>query len=287
MKQIVFTAGSGRSGTTSLTTFINDNLEDCTAFHEPSFKATGIRNLLWRVYLQKNISSLDSRGFGNAINWCDDDDRIYNRFIAFRAKKIREYRGGTYFEGNHAFLKSLWRGMITEFPQLKIIHLVRDPLEVAHSLTNRVLAKSLNYKDAVCGFERWNVRPGLKDNVLPDPNLSKPTMFQLYIWAWIEMELRCVRLRRDFPHIPVFDMSLGDFNDEVALSNLLSFLGSRRDVSQIKFPGINNANKEKTIVSKENYLQTKEILHAIPLHYLRLLPNPYGLLKIYSGSVEG
>src|SRR5262245_49381152 len=129
----IFALSSGRSGTHFLYELIRRNALDCAARHEPY--------------------GFNPSMFGRPIYDHAVGERAYTRKLLERKRKIIERCGaGVYVETNHAFLKS-WYDLAPEyFPQLKLLHLVREPLKVAKSewsreeLLNRLHLPLRNYR---------------------------------------------------------------------------------------------------------------------------------------------
>ncbi len=276
-KQVVFSAGSGRSGTTTLIKFIQHHVPDCTALHEPNLRLHGIRKYLCRLQLPKGSTPLEARGFGQAIDWYDGYTAQYKQLIDYRAHTIKLLPGSIYFEANHAFLKSLCDGMASSFPSMRLVYLCRHPFEVSRSLCNR--HSDLSGPEFISRFNNWNIRPGLQRNVLPIPSKDM-SGFQLYLWAWIELELRYVRFKEQHPDIPVFELEIAQFNDRNSMWKLLEFLGVRIPESEVILAGRNNTNLRTTVVTEEDIEEGIALLRIIPEEYLYRLTSPYNLLEL-------
>ena len=120
MKRIFFTLASARSGTLYLRDLFRNNVTDCACRHEPFFD--------WG----------NPTLFGPAIYdaFAGRVDRIRARLRKKRAY-IERLSQSIYLESSHAFLKSAYLAALEFFPDLRLIHIVRDPLRVAHSETYR------------------------------------------------------------------------------------------------------------------------------------------------------
>ena len=117
-KRVIFTAGSGRSGTTTLTEIFRLNIRNCIALHEPWVDPTVIGIPRSRLTMHgKKI--LEGCGFGEALRWYDTDDPILDRLLNLKARQIRQLHCDVYLEANHAFLKSMCDVMAREFPDLR------------------------------------------------------------------------------------------------------------------------------------------------------------------------
>ncbi|MGH7979054.1 MAG: hypothetical protein ACREE6_06735, partial [Limisphaerales bacterium] len=116
MKKIIFTLAGARSGTLYLRNLFRLNARDCDCRHETFFDIG------------------NPTMFGPAIY-----DAYAGRIGKIRARleKKRRYiqrlSGSTYIESSHAFLKSSLVAALDFFPELRLVHLIRDPLKVAAS----------------------------------------------------------------------------------------------------------------------------------------------------------
>src|SRR5579872_6170322 len=116
MQTTIFTLTSARSGTLHLRHLFQNNLKDCASRHEPFFD--------WGNPTLFGPAIYDA----HAGRW----DRIRERLAAKRAY-IGRLRGKVYLESSHAFLKSAYVAALEFFPEMRLIHLIRDPLKVAKS----------------------------------------------------------------------------------------------------------------------------------------------------------
>jgi len=74
-KKVFFTSGSGRSGTTTIVHFFNQNIADCIAEHEAAPPQP--RNKLHKLYQLLTGTFMDpfeDKGFRRALQWYDQDD---------------------------------------------------------------------------------------------------------------------------------------------------------------------------------------------------------------------
>ena len=116
MKTVIFTLTSARSGTLYLRSLFQKNVCDCVCRHEPFFD-WGNPTLFGRAIEDASLGQLD-------------------RIRALLAKKrayIDRLQASAYLESSHAFLKSAYVAALEFFPEMRLIHLIRDPLKVAKS----------------------------------------------------------------------------------------------------------------------------------------------------------
>src|SRR6476620_10303525 len=116
MKRIFFTLASARSGTLFLRGVFENNVPNCDCRHEPFFD--------WG----------NPTLFGPAIYdaYAGRVDRIKER-LEKKKRYVERLPGNIYIESSHAFLESSYVAAFDVFPNLELIHVVRDPLRVARS----------------------------------------------------------------------------------------------------------------------------------------------------------
>lgn len=125
-KNAVFTLTSGRSGTLYLSELLRQNSQDCTVIHES--------------YLHFNNPNM----FGLPIyDHCMQNLEEIRKLVQQKNEIIQKFPLPVYIETSHAFLKSYWDIAPEFFPQMKLVHLIRNPLEVAKSEAKRTGKHSL------------------------------------------------------------------------------------------------------------------------------------------------
>src|SRR5579871_2289503 len=116
VKRFIFTATTGRSGTLTLSELFSSTVPDCVSLHEP--------------YPIMNEDVLRAASYGDEA----EVDRVYSRVKSInilRAALGRRY----YLEANHLLVKTFLGQAYAEFGRrMAVIHLVRDPIEVAMSI---------------------------------------------------------------------------------------------------------------------------------------------------------
>lgn len=270
---MIFTAGSGRSGTTSIARFFQANVKDCIAEHEPPPLPGGRVARLKNMLLGRPSYRFHDKGFGAAMRWYDGDDARLNGVVRRKADRIRKMECKVYLEANHSFLKSTCDGLASEFPDLALIHLTRDPLEVAKSFSNRISGRNGQR------FERWNPLPGFNKNCLPmaDETLSP---FQRYLWMWIEIELRFVRFIGRNPDVSFFELDTQQLNDKPSMEAMLDCFGLEAKSETLRLSAPLNSNLVDTKLSDEDLEEAKAFLQRLPAETLHALRRPYQLLEI-------
>ncbi len=274
----IFLLGSGRSGTKYLTYLFKNNISNCISLHEPSPDM-----------------------FGKPIYWhqSGDKDKIKDRFF----KKIEIIKGyekskiDVYFESNHAFLKSFYDIATEVFPDLKLIHVIRNPLEVAKSQYNKGLVwigepqYLLPYFD---GFKlkfhnytgsdgrkycRWALTG--KEKIFQDIDI-KLSMYQMLLVQWIEIEKRAIRYLEQYKkkndcYTLIFPQ---DLNENKTIENMFNFFDFNYKQKKIKLQGKKNKNRKPTTVTSNDKKQLMELIDYIPRGYLEIFKkNPYKKCK--------
>ncbi len=265
MKRTIFTLAEARSGTLYLRNLFRLNARDCACRHETFFD------------------------FGNPTMF---GPAIYDAYagriekIRARLEKKRRYieklHGSTYFESSHSFLKSAWVAALEFFPDLRLIHLVRNPLKVAASEAyremwrRRVHAPFHFYKgDDDQRHFAWALTGN--EEIFQHFADEKLTLFQWYLLQWIEIENRAMSfLEKNRLHDRCFTFdSPSDLNDNAKIREMFDFLQVETTKPKIIFGG----RKNKSIgylstTGNEESLQF--ILKRLPERYLRIFQDkPY------------
>lgn len=279
--KVIFTATSGRSGTTTLVDIFTGNVANCTALHEPWIDPTkaGVdpSSLSGKMPGGK---LLEGAGFGEALRWYDEDNPLLDGVLKHKARIIRKLNCDVYLEANHAFLKSMCEGMVREFPSLCLVHLTRHPLEVARSFVNKFRDLS-NFK---VGYALWNVLPGMRKNCLPDLP-ANATYIQHYVWQWLELELRLVGFLEKFPGTEIVDIDVNELGNATAVESMFHALGITGIKKPLKIPGPANVNINQTRVSGQDLEEACALLGQLPSGLIAKLRQPYDLeIMLQTGS---
>jgi len=272
-KKVFFTSGSGRSGTTTIVHFFNENIADCIAEHEAAPPEP--RNKLHKVYQLLTGTFMDpfeDKGFRRALQWYDHDDPRLQQVINRRVTRIQNMPGAVYLEANHSFLQSLCDGLVEKIPELQVIHLTRNPMEVARSFANRPTV-----------YEHWHVMPNFRKNCLRMESAIL-TDFQRHLWAWIEVELRFARFIKKYPQVRFYELEINQLNDAVKMQKMLDFFHLQTKTGELCVVEAKNKNAVSTVVNPRDYHEAQQLLRDIPLETLALLRNPYMLFDIRAGE---
>ena len=214
--------------------------------------------------------------FGRPIYDHAVGEQAYTRRLLERKKKVIERCGANvYAETSHAFLKS-WHDLAPEyFPNLKLVHLVREPLKVAKSeayreeLLHRLHLPLRNYRGGDGRkYFRWALA-GLEP-IFQHFEGMKLTRLQWYVIQWIEIENRAMRFLDQFgKHADCFTLhSPVELNDPDRVQALFDFLGLKLLGSQPILAGRQNKNWKPTVITDHDRRQFDEVVRAIPVSYL-------------------
>ncbi|MGZ5567304.1 MAG: hypothetical protein ACXWKG_09845, partial [Limisphaerales bacterium] len=213
MKRIFFTLASARSGTLFLRGVFQSNVRGCDCRHEPFFD--------WG----------NPTLFGPAIY-----DAYAGRHECIRERLLKKKHyidrlpSDIYLESNHAFLKSMYVAAMDVFPQLELIHVVRDPLRVARSEAYREEWR----RRVRAPFHFYNGEDGQRhfcwaltgnEDIFQQFEGRKLTLFQWYLIQWIEIENRAMAfLQQHNLHGRCFVLhSPRDLNDANKIRTMLEF----------------------------------------------------------------
>lgn len=256
-KNTIFYLGNLRSGTKYLASFIRRNAKDITALHEPQPDMFGF--------------PIMERHLGH--------DRYTRGIFNFKRRMIQIFSKKNYFESNHAFLKSFSDIAMEFFPDMKLIHSIRNPVEVAQSAVNRrILTEKYipfrcikTYKYQKDTYWRWSFTG--KESLFQHIKPEEITLFQWYLLEWIEVENRSVKFLDQYRkwndcytlHVP------RDLESESKMSDLLKFMGVQPRRSTLDFHVNRNPNHCTTNLSDRHYDQLNRLLKKLPPKKLEFL----------------
>ncbi|HTR42494.1 MAG TPA: hypothetical protein VMH87_12850 [Pseudomonadales bacterium] len=266
MKRTIFTLAEARSGTLYLRNLFHLNARDCDCRHETFFD------------FGRNPTM-----FGPAIY-----DAHAGRIEKIRARLekkrryIEELPGSVYSESSHSFLKSAWVAALEFFPNLQLIHLVRNPLKVAASESYREMWRRrvhapFHFYQGDDGQRHFAWALTGNEEIFQHFPGEKLTLFQWYLVQWIEIENRAMNFLDNHKlHDCCFTLdSPRDLNDAGKIRDMFDFLRIETKQKEIVFGG----RKNKSI----GYLPTtgseadlQFVLQRLPERYLRIFQHkPY------------
>lgn len=263
-EHFVFTLTSGRSGTLTLSEMLKQNTQDCLVVHEPYLKMGNPTMFGLPTYDQAtgNLEAL-------------------KRVVLRKSETIKAYRESIYVESSHAFLKSYWNVAPEFFPGMKVLHLIRNPLEVARSEANRD-----NWKLTGIGqyrgrdgrtYKRWALT-GLEPIYQPFAGMDL-TLFQFYFIQWIEIENRAMEFlsRFDMHERCLTLYSPRELNDPQVVPKIMDFMNFKASRKEAVLPGVMHQTPgAPTIVGDAEMREYREVIERLPAKYLEIFSRaPY------------
>jgi hypothetical protein len=258
MKTVIFTLASARTGTLYLRTLFKHNAKDCVCRHEPFFD-WGNPTLFGRAIYD-----------AHAGRW----DRIRALLVKKRAY-IERLGGKAYLETSHAFLKSAYVAALDVFPELQLIHLIRDPMKVARSEAYRQqwrqrLHVPFHHYRGLDGQRHFAWALTGNEEIFQSVGVSRASLFQWCFLQWIEIENRAIRFLDEHGlHDRCFTLHApGDLNDVNKLASLFEFLELATPQPLILSGRKNRCIGGTPAVTLAEEEQCEAILKRLPEHYL-------------------
>ena len=263
----IFSLASGRSGTHFLYELFRRNSADCCCRHEPYG---------W------NPSMFGRPIYDRAVG----DTAAIRRLAERKARIIRNCGRPTYVETSHAFLKS-WSDLAPElFPNIKLVHLVRDPLKVAQSEANRhewldwFHFPLRNYRGGNGqSYPRWALTT--LEPIFQTFAGRPLSLFQRYVIQWIEIENRALRFLDQFnKHADCISLqSPHELNDPERVRELFNFMGVRLKHPALDLGGRQNRNPRPTVITQREQDEFAQIVSELPAHHLDIFRRqPYSTM---------
>ncbi len=267
MKLTIFTLSSARSGTLYLKHLFQNNVRDCACRHEPFFD--------WG----------NPTLFGRAIYdaYAGRTDRV-RALLEKKRRYVDRLPGTVYVESSHAFLKSGYLAALEVFPELRLVHLIRDPIKVARSEAyreqwrRRVHAPFHFYKgdDGRRHFV-WALTGN--EEIFRAFEGARPSLFQWYLLQWIEIENRAMRfLDERALHSRCFTLRVpSELNDPGRLGEMFNFFGLATAGPEIRLAGRKNRSlgysRDQGAAEEA---ECEAVLERLPVRYLELFSRePY------------
>jgi len=257
----IFALANGRSGTKYLSELFKYNVKNCVSKHEPFPDM-----------------------FGKPIYWYQQgNNKEIQRVFEWKKNRINRYKASVYIETNHAFLKSFSDIAIDYFPDMKLIHLIREPIKTAKSELNRHVTISqlhipFSYAKGHDGIKYSRYALTGNEDIYKSVGTDNITLFQKYILQWIEVENRAIKFLDKYKkHDDCYTMnSPKDLNDIKILEQIFKFFNLELKYEKILIKGKKNKNVKPTIISDEDKKQFQEIINRLPNDYLKIFQKePY------------
>jgi len=267
MKQVIFTLTSARSGTVYLRHLFQNNVPSCIARHEPFFD-WGNPTMFGRAIYDAYAGRLDH----------------LRKLLLKKLRYIQSLRGSLYLESSHAFLKSAYRVAAEVFPELRLVHLIRDPLKVARSQAYREAWRRRVH--APFHFYRGDDgRPHFVWSLTGNEEIFRRfrdrqlTLFQWYLLEWIEIENRAMRFLGEHQfHSRCYTLHVpADLNDPNKIKDMFDFFGLDTFGPNIVLQGRKNRSLGYSKdVTPGNESESAAVLSELPSEYLEIFDHePY------------
>ena len=262
----IFVLASGRSGTKFLSGLFKNNIINCTSKHEP------FPNM-----------------FGMPIYWYQNREieKIRKRFL-IKKNRMDRCKKNLYVETNHAFLKSFSDIAMEYYPDMKLIHLIRNPLKIARSELNReswvndvplrILFLTYRYYRASDGkkYFRWSLT--WNEDIFKELKLDSPTPYQMYVVQWVEIENRAINFLDKYrKKDDCYTISAPkELNDPKIVKDMYNFFGLKTKRDDILIKGKQNKIRIPTVVSDKDKEEFQKVINALPDKYLKIFQKePY------------
>ena len=282
--KMVFVSTTGRTGTKYLANVVNINSENATAEHDPYPRGYGMPMVWYDKGEDKKLERLSKRKI-KRLERGKKHEAILNKGVMKKMvgrersnKKIytasqrvlRSYLPSVqikdvYVESTHAFIKSFGYSMYSLRPDMYLIHLTRDPLEVAKSFLNRGSIPGPN--------NPFLLDPAFKKNILKiDWNM---TDFQKCLWYWFENELRHREFVENNPIERVYQIDTKELTDVEKLKDMFKFFGIT--YGRIELKADRNKNKVPTEITDKDMKEAGILLEKMPDWVFDKIGDQYGV----------
>jgi len=257
----IFVLANGRSGTKYLSELFKYNVKNCVTKHEPFPDM-----------------------FGKPIYWYEEGNtKELERVFEWKKNRINRYKASVYIETNHAFLKSFCDTAIKFFPDMKLIHLIREPIKTAKSELNRHLTSHqlhvpFSYFKDHKGNKYYRYALTGNEEIYKSFGNNNLSLFQKYVLQWIEVENRAMKFLDKYnKHNECFTMnSPKELNNVGIVEQMFKFFSLELKNDKIIVKGKKNKNVKPTIITDDDRREFEEIINRLPQDYLRIFKNePY------------
>jgi hypothetical protein len=267
MKTTIFALTNARSGTLYLRNLFRNNAVSCDCRHEVFFD--------WQ----------NPTMFGRVIYdaYAGRLDKIRARLEKKRAY-IQRLRGSIYLESSHSFLKSAYVAARELFPEMKLVHLVRHPIEVARSEAYREILRRrfhapFHFYRGDDGRRHFVWALTGNEEIFQIFRGEPLTMFQWYLIQWVEIENRAMNYLDEFElHDRCFTLDAPrDLNNALKIREMFDFLDVPTRQGEIIFGGRKNQSLGYSDrVTADNERECAAVLEKLPVRYLEIFQRePY------------
>jgi hypothetical protein len=268
LPKTVFLLGNGRSGTRFLCGLFRNNAKDCAAVHEP--------------YLRAGAPSM----FGPPIYDYTHGrhDRVREAF-ARKLRGILSYRSQWYVETNHAFLKSFADAAMEVFPDMKLVHVVRNPMQACASQANREefihrWHTPFRFYSAENGRRYYRWRLTGDEPIYQHFGAARLSLFQKFFIQWIEIENRAQQFldRHDKRGDCFLLHTPGDLNDADKIRRMFEFFEMPLKQGSVVLDGVRNRTpgKQPGATNERLLSEAREVIERLPVEHLDIFrSSPY------------
>ena len=260
---LIFTSCTGRCGQTTLAEYFNLFGKDCFAEVEPPnliYKQRWPFGGTVRIIQRKWIVTHEDLGRGKALLWYDnnENDKL-EKLARKRLKRISNFWRKNYIELSKFFIRSYCDAIYNLRNDIGIIKLYRNPLKNAKSFVNR------NKDFALDGVMPYFKKSGFKIDI------HKLTKYQLYLWQWVEIDLRYQRFIEVHKIKKHYGFKTEALNDPKAVERLFEYFGIELE-DRIRPVSPKNKNisqgKPDTAVTSQDIDEFNRFLEMIPIHIM-------------------
>ena len=261
VRAYIFVANAGRSGSLSLQRIFS-TIEGCVSLHEPHPKM-----------LNEYRNEKEKEAF------------FRKQFYTLKRVYIKKAASGNkyYIETNHMFIKSFAEHSLAYFGnKCKVIHLHRDPLQIAISLfkLNDIPGKTDIAK-------LYTLDPLENDNLIKIDDLlccqqNDETDFLKCLWYAYEIEARISKFKERHASLNVYKINTNQLNDVAEIKKLLNYFNIPYDndtISNVVGTRLNERASDKSRILSFNTENLNEMLKTIifqryPEIFSNLVINP-------------
>jgi len=260
----IFAMAGERSGTKYLAELFKYNIKKCVSKQEPIFLNMFGKPIYW--YQQNEIEKI-------------------RRWFKLKKLIIDSYRANVYVETNHAFLKSFADVAMEFYPDMKLIHVLRNPLENAKSQFNRPVwigePEQRSYRNPIYTYRGNDKKMYLKWTLTGKENIFQETKgplnrYQTLLLQWIELENRAINLLKKYDkYQDRYTLVMPqDFNDEKKIRDMFFSFNLTLNKNDIFMNVYKNTGKSPTVITDEEYYQLYDLIARVPNKYLDIFRNP-------------
>lgn len=261
MKTTIFTLTSARSGTLFLRALFQRNVRDCVCRHEPFFD-WGNPTFFGPVIYDAFAGRLEK----------------VRALLAKKRRYIERLPGKIYLESSHAFLKSAYVAALEFFPDMRLIHLVRDPLKVAKSEAwreecRRRFHAPFHFYRGDDGQRHFAWALTGNEEIFQHFKHERLSLFQWYLLQWVEIENRAITfLETNDLHERCFMLHApGDLNRSEKVLEMFDFFQLEMRDSELVLRGRTNKSIGRTTkITAGDERACDAVLKRLPPHYLEI-----------------